>query len=200
MTLDYPPLATTLQGRYVVLKPLSYLDKDLLIEAASDGLLWNLWYTSVPSPECMETYIMTALIEQEQKKSLPFVIIHREDQKIVGSTRFMNIESTIRRMEIGSTWYAKSSQRTVVNTETKYLLLKHAFEALGCVAIELRTHWINHQSRAAIERLGAKLDGVLRNHRIASDGTLRDTVVYSILNTEWPMVKSHLEFKLSQRE
>ena len=196
----YPPLPITLEGNQVLIRPMTLQDKDLLVQAASDGSLWNLWYTSVPTPEKMESYILTALTEQEEKKSLPFIIIRKKDQKIVGTTRYMNIESVLRRLEIGSTWYAKSSQRTGVNTESKYLLLKHAFESLGCLAVELRTHWINHQSRAAIERLGAKLDGVLRNHRIASDGTLRDTVVYSILNSEWPMVKSHLEFKLRERE
>lgn len=196
----YPPLPITLEGNQVLIRPMTLQDKDLLVEAASDGSLWNLWYTSVPTPDKMEFYILTALAEQDEKKSLPFIIIRKKDQKIVGTTRYMNIESVIRRLEIGSTWYAKSSQRTGVNTESKYLLLKHAFESLGCLAVELRTHWINHQSRAAIERLGAKLDGVLRNHRIASDGTLRDTVVYSILNSEWPMVKSHLEFKLRERE
>lgn len=171
----YPPLPITLEGNQVLIRPMTLQDKDLLVQAASDGSLWNLWYTSVPTPEKMESYILTALTEQEEKKSLPFIIIRKKDQKIVGTTRYMNIESVIRRLEIGSTWYAKSSQRTGVNTESKYLLLKHAFESLGCLAVELRTHWINHQSRAAIERLGAKLDGVLRNHRIASDGTLRDT-------------------------
>lgn len=196
----YPPLPITLEGNQVLIRPMTLQDKDLLVQAASDGSLWNLWYTSVPTPDKMESYILTALAEQDEKKSLPFIIIRKKDQKIVGTTRYMNIESVIRRLEIGSTWYAKSSQRTGVNTESKYLLLKHAFESLGCLAVELRTHWINHQSRAAIERLGAKLDGVLRNHRIASDGTLRDTVVYSILNSEWPMVKSHLEFKLRERE
>lgn len=196
----YPPLPITLEGNQVLIRPMTLQDKDQLVQAASDGSLWNLWYTSVPTPDKMESYILTALAEQDEKKSLPFIIIRKKDQKIVGTTRYMNIESVIRRLEIGSTWYAKSSQRTGVNTESKYLLLKHAFESLGCLAVELRTHWINHQSRAAIERLGAKLDGVLRNHRIASDGTLRDTVVYSILNSEWPMVKSHLEFKLRERE
>ena len=196
----YPPLPITLEGNQVLIRPMTLQDKDLLVQAASDGSLWNLWYTSVPTPDKMEFYILTALAEQDEKKSLPFIIIRKKDQKIVGTTRYMNIESVLRRLEIGSTWYAKSSQRTGVNTESKYLLLKHAFESLGCLAVELRTHWINHQSRAAIERLGAKLDGVLRNHRIASDGTLRDTVVYSILNSEWPMVKSHLEFKLRERE
>ena len=196
----YPPLPITIEGNHILIKPLTLQDRDPLVQAASDGSLWNLWYTSVPTPEKMESYILTALAEQDEKKSLPFIIIRKKDQKIVGTTRYMNIESVLRRLEIGSTWYAKSSQRTGVNTESKYLLLKHAFESLGCLAVELRTHWINHQSRAAIERLGAKLDGVLRNHRIASDGTLRDTVVYSILNSEWPMVKSHLEFKLRERE
>ncbi|MBP6795485.1 MAG: GNAT family N-acetyltransferase [Saprospiraceae bacterium] len=196
----YPPLPITIEGNHILIKPLTLQDRDPLVQAASDGSLWNLWYTSVPTPEKMESYILTALAEQDEKKSLPFIIIRKKDQKIVGTTRYMNIETVIRRLEIGSTWYAKSSQRTGVNTECKYLLLKHAFESLGCLAVELRTHWINHQSRAAIERLGAKLDGVLRNHRMASDGTMRDTVVYSILNTEWPMVKSHLEFKLRERE
>ena len=196
----YPPLPITIEGNHILIKPLTLQDRDPLVQAASDGSLWNLWYTSVQTKKKMESYILTALAEQDEKKSLPFIIIRKKDQKIVGTTRYMNIETVIRRLEIGSTWYAKSSQRTGVNTECKYLLLKHAFESLGCLAVELRTHWINHQSRAAIERLGAKLDGVLRNHRMASDGTMRDTVVYSILNTEWPMVKSHLEFKLRERE
>lgn len=167
-----------------------------LIEATRDGELWRLWYTSVPSPETVKSYIDTALNEQALGKSLPFAVLRHADKKIVGTTRYMNIETQVRRLEIGSTWYATHAQRTAVNTECKYLLLQYAFESLECIAVEFRTHRFNEASRRAIQRLGAQQDGILRNHRIQPDGTLRDTVVYSILHSEWPVVKSHLRYKL----
>lgn len=187
---------TTLEGKIVNLVPLEQSHKDGLCEVVSDGNLWELWYTSVPYKDAIDNYIEVALKEQANQKSLPFVVIENSSGKIVGATRYLNIEAEHRRLEIGFTFYAKSFQRTGVNTECKYLLLKHAFEKLNCIAVEFRTHWHNHPSRNAIERLGAKQDGVLRNHKIMGDGLIRDTVVYSILNTEWPSVKRSLEFKM----
>ncbi|MEZ4810170.1 MAG: GNAT family protein [Allomuricauda sp.] len=188
----------TLEGELVRLEPMHKLHKVDLVFAASDGKLWELWYTSVPSADTIEAYIETALAEQKMGLSLPFVIIDKKTGKIVGSTRYMNVESRHRRLEIGSTWYAKSVQRTGINTECKYLLLKHAFETLGTIAVEFRTHFFNHPSRNAILRLGAKQDGILRNHRIDERGKLRDTVVFSILDSEWDTVKTSLEFKMTR--
>jgi RimJ/RimL family protein N-acetyltransferase len=187
---------TTLEGKIVKLVPLEINHREGLIEAVSDGNLSELWYTAVPSKNTIDKYIEAALKEQANEKSLPFVVIEKASGKIIGATRYLNIEAEHQRLEIGYTFYAKSVQRTGVNTECKYLLLQHAFETLQCIAVEFRTHWHNQPSRIAIERLGAKLDGVLRNHKIMGDGLIRDTVVYSILNTEWPSVKQSLEFKL----
>jgi len=194
----YPPLPVTLEGQTVILKPLAMDHLDGLKEAVRDGELWKLWYTMIPSPAEMEKWLKSALAEQEEKTSLPFTVFSKADGRIIGCTRYMRMEQKYPRVEIGSTWYATSVQRTQVNTECKYLLLSHAFEALNCVAVEFRTHRMNLRSRAAIERLGAQLDGVLRNHLSMPNGTLRDTAVYSILNTEWPMVKTNLEFKLGK--
>jgi len=196
VSIHYPPSPITLHGKYVTLEPLQLKHEESLIEAASDGELWKLWFTDVPSPASTKEYIETALTEQAQGKSLPFAVMRNSDHKIIGSTRFLNIEPMIHRLEIGNTWYAKSAQRTPVNTECKFLLLQFAFESLACVAVEFRTNWFNDKSRAASLRLGAKQDGVLRNHRVLADGTLRDTVVFSILNTEWPGVKRNLLFRL----
>lgn len=198
MILDYPPGPITLEGQHIRLEPLTLDHEQGLIDAASDGELWNLWYTTVPDPDHTKAYIKTALADQQAGKSVPFVIINKPHNKIVGTTRYMNIESGVRRLEIGSTWYAQSVQRTGINTECKYELLRHAFETLHCIAVEFRTHRMNEASRRAILRLGALEDGILRNHRIMADGTMRDTVVYSILNTEWPTIKSHLTFKLNK--
>lgn len=189
---------TTLEGKIVRLIPLEKTHRDGLLAAASDGNLWELWYTAVPSSKSIDNYINTALKEQLNNKSLPFVVMEKSTNKIIGSTRFLNIEPENRRLEIGNTWYAKSSQRTGVNTECKLLLLRYAFEKLEAIAVEFRTHWHNHQSRNAIERLGAKQDGVLRNHKIMSDGLIRDTVVFSIIQNEWPSVKKSLEFKMQR--
>lgn len=199
MKFDYPPKSVTLSGTHVSLLPMELKYIAGLQEAVKDGDLWKLWYTFVPRPEDMEMWIMKALKEYSHGISVPFVIKRNSDDRIVGSTRFMNIEKDIRRFEIGTTWYAKSAQRSFVNTECKLLLLQHAFEDLKCLAIEFRTHRMNEQSRKAISRLGAQQDGILRNHRIASNGTIRDTVVYSILDNEWPSVKSNLLFILNEK-
>ncbi len=194
----YPPLPVTLEGETVTLKPLTMDHADGLKEVVKDGELWKLWYTMIPSPAEMEKWLTRALAEQNEKTSLPFTVFSKADDRIIGCTRYMRMEQKYPRVEIGSTWYAASVQRTQVNTECKYLLLSHAFEALNCVAVEFRTHRMNVRSRAAIERLGAQLDGILRNHLSMPNGTMRDTAVYSILNTEWPMVKTNLEFKLGK--
>jgi RimJ/RimL family protein N-acetyltransferase len=187
-----------LVGNTVKLIPLNELHKEDLLKAASDGELWKIWHTSVPSKDTISEYIEFALNEQNVYRALPFVVIVKASNKIIGSTRFCNANSEHKRLEIGYTWYAQSSQRTVVNTECKYLLLKYAFENLDCIAVVFRTNWHNHASRNAISRLGAKQDGVLRNHRIDKGGRLRDTVVFSILNSEWKGVKKSLEFRLEK--
>ena len=167
------------------------------MEATRDGELWKLWYTSVPSPEGMRAEIERRLELQRAGSMLPWTVRSLATGKIVGMTTYMNIDARYRRVEIGSTWYAKSAQRTPLNTECKLMLLAHAFESLACIAVEFRTGFFNHASRRAIERLGAKQDGILRSHQLYADGSLRDTVVYSIVAAEWPAVKQHLEFKLA---
>ncbi len=189
---------TQLEGELVKLVPLQKSQKVDLAFAASDGKLWELWYTSVPSPKTIDSYLDIALSEQESGKALPFAIINKKTNTIVGSTRYLNVDSKNKRVEIGATWYAKKVQRTGINTECKYLLLKYAFENLNCIAVEFRTHFHNHSSRNAILRLGAKQDGILRNHRVDAQGNLRDTVVFSILNSEWNTVKASLEFKMNR--
>lgn len=168
-----------------------------LLAAASDGLLWDLWYTSVPNVDSIEQYIADALAEQARGNALAFTVVDKNSGKIIGSTRFCHADQVNQRVEIGYTWYAASFQRSSVNTECKQLLLTHAFETLGAIAVEFRTHWHNQQSRTAIARLGAKQDGVLRNHTQMGDGAYRDTVVFSIINSEWPMVKISLKHKLN---
>jgi RimJ/RimL family protein N-acetyltransferase len=187
----------TLTGRHVQLEPLAASHHDALVEAASDGALWKLWYTSVPAPEAMRTWLEAALAMRAQQ-ALSFVMRDLRDGSIVGSTRYFHVDPVNRRLEIGHTWHALRAQRTGINTEAKLLLLGHAFEALQCIAVEFRTHWMNQQSRAAIARLGAKQDGVLRNHQRMADGSLRDTVVFSIIESEWPAVKRHLQYKLDR--
>lgn len=188
-----------LENEQVRLEPLSLSHLDGLTDAVKDGELWRLWYTSAPEPHTVKSYIETALSEFDADKSLPFAVINKKDNRVVGTTRFMNAEAAHRRLEIGTTWYAKSVQRTGINTQCKWLLLSYAFEPLDCIAVEFRTHWHNHQSRTAIERLGAKQDGVLRNHQLDKMGNLRDTVVFSILNSEWKTVKQSLEFKIQKQ-
>ena len=192
------PDPVTLRGTHARLEPLSHQHHDGLVEAVKDGELWKLWYTAIPRPENMAKEIDRRLGLQAGGSMLPFTAVNAAG-RIVGMTTYMNIDAANRRVEIGSTWYAKSAQRGPLNTQCKLLLLTHAFEALDCIAVEFRTHFFNHQSRRAIERLGAKQDGILRSHQIAPNGTLRDTVVYSITAAEWPTVKAHLTYQLNDR-
>jgi RimJ/RimL family protein N-acetyltransferase len=186
-----------LAGAHVSLTPLARGDEAGLIDAARDGELWKLWYTAIPTPEGMAAEIERRLALQAAGSMLPFTVRDAAG-RIAGMTTYMNIDATHRRVEIGSTWYATRVQRSALNTECKLMLLTHAFEVLDCIAVEFRTHFINQQSRRGIERLGARLDGILRNHQRMANGTLRDTCVYSITADEWPMVKAHLRFQLDK--
>ena len=188
----------TLEGRHVRIEPLAYEHADGVCAAASDGELWRLWYTSVPAPDKTKEWIDIALDMRERLGAMPFVVCEKATGDVIGATRYFNVDAPNRRLEIGHTWYAKRMQRTAVNTECKLLLLTHAFEALGCIAVEFRTSSFNFQSREAIARLGATQDGILRSHQILPDGTLRDTVVFSIIAPEWPAVKRHLVFRLER--
>ena len=189
---------TTLSGRHARLEPLSHAHREGLVEAVNDGELWKLWYTFVPTPETMSKEIDRRLGLQASGSMLPFTVFDAEG-RICGMTTYMNVDTPNRRVEIGSTWCAKRVQRSALNTQCKLLLLTHAFETLDCIAVEFRTHFFNHQSRRGIERLGAKQDGILRSHQIAPNGTLRDTVVYSIIAAEWPTVRAHLNFQLNEK-
>lgn len=193
-----PPV--TLLGQHVHLVPLNTAHHDDLVEAVRDGELWNLWYTAIPTAEGMAAEITRRLNLQTQGSMTPFAVIEPASGRAVGMTTYMNIDAANRRVEIGSTWYRRSVQRGALNTEAKRMLLAHAFGTLNCIAVEFRTHFFNHQSRRAIERLGAKLDGILRSHQInphpLAQGALRDTCVYSILASEWPSVKTHLDHQL----
>jgi len=188
----------TLRGAHARLEPLSHQHIDGLTEAVKDGELWKLWYTLVPKPEDMGKEIDRRLGLQTAGSMLPFTVFDA-DGKIAGMSTYMNVDAANRRVEIGSTWYARRVQRSALNTQCKLLLLTHAFEKLDCIAVEFRTHFFNHQSRRGIERLGAKLDGILRSHQIATNGTLRDTVVYSSIAAEWPTVRTHLTYQLNER-
>ncbi len=188
----------TLEGRHVRIEPLAHEHADGVRAAAADGELWRLWYTSVPAPDKTKEWIDIALDMRKRLGAMPFVVREKPSGDIVGATRYFNVDAPNRRLEIGHTWYAKRVQRTAVNTECKLLLLTHAFEALGCVAVEFRTSSFNFQSREAIARLGAKQEGILRSHQILPDGTLRDTVVFSIIAPEWPAVRRHLVFRLEK--
>lgn len=188
-----------LSGEHVVLEPLSLSHVAALSLAVADGELWRLWYTNVPEPSEMKAYATQAIEDAQRGESFPFAVRDRISGEIVGCTRICHWESEHRHLEIGYTWYAKRAQRTGINTESKLLLLTFAFESLDAIAVEFRTHWHNQASRQAIARLGAKQDGVLRNNRILKDGTIRDTVVYSIIDTEWLTVKSGLQFRLKQK-
>jgi len=189
----------TLSGQRVRLEPLAHAHVGDLIEAVRDGELWRLWYTTIPPPEKMSAEIDRRLGLAAEGMMLPFAVIDLLAGTAVGMTTFLNIDTLNKRVEIGATWYRKRAQRTAINTQCKLLLLTHAFEQLDCIAVEFRTHFFNHASRRGIERLGAKLDGILRSHQRALDGTLRDTCVYSIIASEWPTVKSHLTYQLTQR-
>src|ERR1700755_434381 len=192
------PDPVTLRGEHARLEPLSHDHLAGLVEAVKDGELFKLWYTAVPKPEDMGKEIDRRLGLREAGSMLPFTVFDAAG-KIAGMSTYMNIDAANRRVEIGSTWYAKRVQRTPLNTQCKLLLLGHAFEAIDCIAVEFRTHFFNHQSRRAIERLGGKHDGLLRSHQIAAAGSLRDTVVFSIIAAEWPAVRAHLNFQLSDK-
>jgi N-acetyltransferase len=187
-----------LRGSRASLVPLDRGHADDLVEALRDGELWKLWYTSVPPPDKLSEFIDKRLAAQATGTWLPFAVVDNPTGKAVGMTNYMNAEPDHRRLEIGGTWYRTSVQRSELNTQCKLLLLSHAFEALRCIAVEFRTHFFNQQSRRGIERLGAKLDGVLRSHQVADNGTLRDTCVYSIIASEWPTVKAHLAWQMEK--
>jgi RimJ/RimL family protein N-acetyltransferase len=188
----------TLKGANVALEPLSREHVPALQAAVQDGELWTLWYTAIPDPEGMAAYVDKALALREAGQAIPFVV-RDASGTIVGSTRFGNIDAEHRRVQIGWTWYAKCVQRTGLNTEAKALLLAHAFESMGCGRVEFFTHHMNHRSRAAIARLGAKEEGILRNHMRMPDGSWRDTVVFSIIDGEWPAVRSHLKHLMARQ-
>jgi RimJ/RimL family protein N-acetyltransferase len=187
-----------LEGKFILLRSPSINDLDGLSSAAQDGEIWNNPYALFPTISEMSKYLQDLLKEEQQQKKtiLPFIIIHKQSNKIVGTTRYLNIDYDNHRLEIGHTWIARSYRRTVVNTESKLLMLQHAFEKLNCIAVEIRTDILNKVSRKAIERLGAKHDGILRNHKIMRNGRIRDTACYSIIKSEWPAVKENMLQKL----
>ena len=188
----------TLRGPAAVLAPLAHDHRDDLVEAVRDGALWELWYTTVPTAEGMTAEIDRRLGLQAKGSMLPFAAIDPASGRAVGMTTFMNVDTANRRVEIGATWYRRSAQRTALNTQCKLMMLTHAFETLDCIAVEFRTHFFNRASRRGIERLGAKLDGILRNHQIMANGTLRDTCVYSVIAGEWPTVRTHLAYQVDR--
>jgi RimJ/RimL family protein N-acetyltransferase len=188
----------SLTGQHGALAPLDLIHHDDLAAAVQDGELWKLWYTNIPTPGNMRREIERRLQLREQGSMLPFAVLENSTGRAVGMTTYMNIDAVNRRVEIGGTWYRRRVQRSGLNTECKLMLLTRAFEQCGAIAVEFRTHLFNRQSRAGIERLGARLDGVLRQHQITANGTLRDTCVYSIISSEWPTVKTHLSYQLSR--
>jgi len=190
----------TLTGDRVTLEPLGSEHADDLRTVVADGDLWRTWYTSVPAPAQVDAEIDRRLAEHAAGRMVPFAVRDRPTGRVVGATTFMNIDATNRRVEIGHTFLGRSAQRSGINTEAKLLMLSHAFDAWQCIAVEFRTHWHNQQSRAAIAGLGAKQDGVLRNHAIGRDGTLRDTVVFSIIASEWPTVRLSLAERLRRHD
>ncbi|MGN8049311.1 GNAT family N-acetyltransferase [Curtobacterium sp. 22159] len=192
--------APTLTGDRVTLEPLGAEHADDLRAAVADGDLWRTWYTSIPAPAQVADEIDRRLAEHEAGRMVPFAVRDRPTGRVVGSTTFLNLDTANRRVEIGATFLARSAQRSGINTEAKLLMLSHAFDVWQCIAVEFRTHWHNTQSRAAIAALGAKQDGVLRNHAIGRDGTLRDTVVFSIIASEWPTVRLSLAERLRRHD
>ena len=186
----------TLAGEHAMLEPLAETHEAELAAACADGRLWELWYTTVPDPAQMGAEIARRLALRQAGTMLPFSVRHNASGRLAGMTTYMNVDATHRRVEIGSTWYAASVQRSALNTDCKALLLRHAFEQLDCIAVEFRTHCMNLRSRRAIERLGARLDGVLRSHVRMPNGSLRDTAVYSIVAAEWPAVRANLDWML----
>jgi RimJ/RimL family protein N-acetyltransferase len=198
MTADPWPPSVTLRGDHAILAPLDRAHGPALAEAVTDGSLWELWVTSVPTPDGVPAEIERRLGLREQGSCLPFTVIEARTGEPVGMTTYMNIDAVNSRLEIGATWYRGAVQRTPLNTECKLMLLRHAFETLECIAVEFRTHFFNTASRRAIERLGAKLDGVLRSHTVGRAGELRDTCVYSIIASEWPAVRQNLTWRLGR--
>jgi RimJ/RimL family protein N-acetyltransferase len=194
------PTPVDLEGRGIRLEPLAHDHREGLAAAAADGELWNLWFTSVPKPDATQKYIDDALKGLEAGHMLPWAVRDLQTGAIVGTTRYHDIVPAIDRVEIGYTWYAMRCQRTNVNTTCKLLLLEHAFDHLGCAVVGLRTDNFNFRSQKAIEGIGAKKDGVLRHHQARADGTVRDSVLYSILKSEWPDVRRHLELRLQRHE
>ena len=190
------PSTVRLVGNYAALELLDQKHEQDLRESVEDGQLYELWYTTVPKAEGIRLEIERRLALREVGSMFPFAVIEQSSTKAVGMTTYMNIDALNKRVEIGSTWYRKAIQRTPINTECKLLLMTHAFEELNCIAVEFRTHVMNQKSRQSIERLGAKLDGILRSHSILENGTLRDTAVYSVIESEWPAVKVNLQHKL----
>lgn len=188
----------TLTGRrWVALEPLAREHIPEIVDVAADGELGSLWFTSAPKAGAVEQWVDMRLAAQNPDQGLTFVVRDLEGT-LIGSSSYLNVDSANRRLEIGNTWYVASARRSGVNSETKLLMLGHAFDELSCVAVEFRTHFFNSTSRAAIERLGAKLDGVLRSHQVLPDGSRRDTVVYSILDIEWPAVRNNLRYRLDR--
>ncbi|MDE0993922.1 MAG: GNAT family protein [Rhodospirillales bacterium] len=192
------PNAFSVEGTYVSVVPLTFDHQADLESATADGDLHKFWYTTIPKPDQVKSEIERRLDLREKSSMMPFAIIDKSNNRAVGMTTYMNIDAINKRVEIGSTWYRKSVQRSPLNTECKLLLLRYAFEHLNCIAVEFRTHFVNHQSRRAIERLGAKLDGVIRSHMILPNGTVRDTAVYSIIPSEWPTVEANLKWMLEK--
>ncbi len=188
----------TLKNEVISLLPLEPKHKKELLEASEDGNLSSLWYTTVPDENTIDAYINQAIEDRNSNVSYPFVVVDNKSNKVIGTTRFLHIDLVNKRLEIGNTWYAKSAQRTNINANCKLLLLTYAFEVFNAIAVEFRTHWHNHSSRAAILRLGAKQDGILRNDSIHKSGEYRDTVVFSIINHEWPVVKKSLNYKVQR--
>ncbi|MCV7227674.1 GNAT family N-acetyltransferase [Mycolicibacterium komossense] len=186
--------------RWVRLEPLSEDHIPEIASAAGDGDGGSLWFTTAPSPDTADAWVHRLLAVQAGDQGVTYVIRRLADDVLVGSSSFFHVDAPNRRLEIGHTWYSGSARRTGVNTETKLLMLSHAFDTLDCVAVEFRTHFFNSTSRAAIERLGAKLDGVLRSQQLLPDGSRRDTVVYSILDIEWPAVRNNLSFRLARHQ
>ena len=197
MTRFVEPVTLT-GAQWVTLEPLSIEHAPEIAIASADGDVGSLWYTGAPSPQTAAQWVAGMLAKQAGDEGLTFAVRRRSDGVLVGSTSFVHVDAANRRLEIGYTWYSASAQRTGVNSETKLLMLSHAFDDLGCIAVEFRTHWFNHASRAAIARLGAKQDGVLRNHQLGPEGARRDTVVFSIIDSEWPAVRKHLGFQLER--
>jgi N-acetyltransferase len=192
------PSEAALTGQFVTLEPLRTHHVPDLQAAVLDGEPHKLWFAKVPSPDEMPAYVAQAMTAAAKLGHVAFAVRHHASHAIVGTTRFYQVEADHRRVALGYTWYAQSVRRTAVNTECKYLMLQHAFDTHQAIAVELQTHFFNHASRAAIERLGAKQDGILRSHQIMKDGSVRDTVVYSIIASEWSSVKHHLQSRLAQ--